>query len=801
MNLYILLAILPLVSTQSFSKSHLGFPEAWDGDKYKELYCPSKNIPKFLDGYFLCQLSASYGDINAEPGHRLNHMIDAIGAVGSFHISKGEVIFSSQYYPSLPYKIWEFYDRNMSLASVPWAGWSDYNLTAMTRWEQVPGNPNSARFHPNLDFWKVGKRIVAGTEAPHWVGYEFDVKSLSNFHLFNFTEDNNVFGNKKSPMIPISMAIHERNDPDGTIWGSFSAMNFEEQRFYQGIFTLDVNGVRKVVGMYDYGVWDSNSCGSNDEYIGDKTLLPGYIHSITSTENYVIIPITSLLINPCKFKEPPMTNIRSAIQKGGLWGMDFHDMVPIRFLIFNKKTKQFSTQKPLEVFPSMFVTHQLNAFEKPDGNIVADMVVYDSPDPYMKYFYTDFLTKNLYPATARILRFTLDASQHRVMYNYLTPQETVAGDFPQINKQYEQKPYQWVYMVEHPFASDNKIMKINIDDTTGARNKEFKTDASFILHEPWFVPNPSSRSEDDGVLLIRALDTNENKGVLLVVSADTMQEIGRAYVPISIPFGFHNRYFSKSDLGLAPGVQGNLFSSQPRNAEMKKFQRPYASTPKFANTQTTTLGRYNIITTRSTPASSTTTVQNVPITTTTTSTPSTTTTTEAKIETVTTQKPLPTTTTPTTTRKPIAVPTQQNPKVPRWWPLMSSTTSQPWWMKAQMTQTSTLPSLFKQTNQNPLQNKQGNSIEGVNTIDNVESTSLELIYDQTLSTLCSWLPKVITSISNDICLQQGKKAVKWMGPIASSYSSSLQPTQQTKEKINNLPGIPAVKPKMHPVQN
>lgn len=153
-------------------------------------------------------------------------------------------------------------------------------------------------------------------------------------------------------MIPISMAIHERNDHDGTIWGSFSAMNFEEQRFYQvhifcnskfsafldqsiqtifshedyrllvyldvfvclvyrgsrvailappvlstpiakkeqpgtktttinrgayflwislefqGIFTVDRNGVRRVVGLYDYGVWDTNACGPNDEYIG-----------------------------------------------------------------------------------------------------------------------------------------------------------------------------------------------------------------------------------------------------------------------------------------------------------------------------------------------------------------------------------------------------------------------------------------------------------------------------------------------------------------------------------------------------
>lgn len=86
-----------------------------------------------------------------------------------------KVVFSAQYYPSRPYKIWEFYDRNMTRSSVPFVGWSDYNITAMNKWDQIPLNSNSAQFHPNLDFWKVGKKIIAGTEAPFWVGYEFDV--------------------------------------------------------------------------------------------------------------------------------------------------------------------------------------------------------------------------------------------------------------------------------------------------------------------------------------------------------------------------------------------------------------------------------------------------------------------------------------------------------------------------------------------------------------------------------------------------------------------------------------------------
>jgi hypothetical protein len=38
----------PTAFGQSIKNVHLGFPEAWDGDKFPQMYCPSKNIPKFL---------------------------------------------------------------------------------------------------------------------------------------------------------------------------------------------------------------------------------------------------------------------------------------------------------------------------------------------------------------------------------------------------------------------------------------------------------------------------------------------------------------------------------------------------------------------------------------------------------------------------------------------------------------------------------------------------------------------------------------------------------------------------------
>ena len=89
----------------------------------------------------------------------------------------------------------------------------------------------------------------------------------------------------------------------------------------------------------------------------------------------------------------------------------------------------------------------------------------------------------MYPSTARVLRFTLDIRTFRVMYSYLVPQaseihcwfgygtvqETLAVDFPQVNHAFDSRPYQWAYLLEHPFAGGNRILKVNVNEPTGKR--------------------------------------------------------------------------------------------------------------------------------------------------------------------------------------------------------------------------------------------------------------------------------------------------------------------------------------------
>ncbi|KAI6241615.1 Carotenoid oxygenase domain containing protein [Aphelenchoides fujianensis] len=56
-----------------------------------------------------------------------------------------------------------------------------------------------------------------------------------------------------------------------------------------------------------------------------------------------------------------------------------------------------------------------------------------------------------------------------------------------------------------------------------------------------------------------------------------MTEIGRAYVPISIPFGFHNRFFSKRELGMPEGFQAGIYGASESRRE--KFLKVTTAPP------------------------------------------------------------------------------------------------------------------------------------------------------------------------------------------------------------------------------
>ncbi len=138
-----LFLLWPLLSTaQNLRGVELGFPEKWEGDRFKREPCEVQTnhpLPEFLDGYFLCQTSAAYGRDMDPDAQRLNHLLDGLGAVASWELNRGgDVRLSGAYYPAEPYKIWQFYDRDMRKSTVAWpAVFSVWNQTAANLWSMV----------------------------------------------------------------------------------------------------------------------------------------------------------------------------------------------------------------------------------------------------------------------------------------------------------------------------------------------------------------------------------------------------------------------------------------------------------------------------------------------------------------------------------------------------------------------------------------------------------------------------------------------------------------------------------------
>ena len=62
--------------------------------------------------------------------------------------------------------------------------------------------------------------------------------------------------------------------------------------------------------------------------------------------------------------------------------------------------------------------------------------------------------------------------------------------------------------------------------------------------EPVFVPRPNGADRLDGVIVSVVLDGQRGRSFLLVLDAQSFEEVGRAFAPHVIPFGFHGEFKS-----------------------------------------------------------------------------------------------------------------------------------------------------------------------------------------------------------------------------------------------------------------
>ncbi len=85
---------------------------------------------------------------------------------------------------------------------------------------------------------------------------------------------------------------------------------------------------------------------------------------------------------------------------------------------------------------------------------------------------------------------------------------------------------------------------------SGNSYKFFTAGPRVALAEPWFVSQPGATQEDQGIVVVRGLDIDLNKALVYLLDAHTMHLIYTTLAPASVPFGFHNRFYTRAQLGM-----------------------------------------------------------------------------------------------------------------------------------------------------------------------------------------------------------------------------------------------------------
>ncbi|XP_014051170.1 beta-carotene oxygenase 2b isoform X5 [Salmo salar] len=295
---------------------------------------------------------------------------------------------------------------------------------------------------------------------------------------------------------------------------------------------------------------------------------PSYYHSFAMSENYVVFIEQPIKMDLLKIVTAKLRG--KGISEGVYWDPK-QDTV---FHLVDKHKGQTSSVKFHTKALSVF--HQINAFEE-DGFLMLDMCCSDNGEAINNYLIQnlrksgealDQVYNTMYRAFPR--RFVLplnvtnntptgvnlntrpasSATSFKTAIDKVVCQfEDLHGEdlyeyggleFPQINySKFNTRPYRYFYGCGFRHLVGDSLLKIDLE---GKKVKVWYQKGLFPS-EPVFVPSPEAVEEDDGVILSVVVTPTEDKSTfLLVLDAKTWEELGRAEVPVNIPYGFHGTF-------------------------------------------------------------------------------------------------------------------------------------------------------------------------------------------------------------------------------------------------------------------
>lgn len=254
---------------------------------------------------------------------------------------------------------------------------------------------------------------------------------------------------------------------------------------------------------------------------------PAYMHSFGMSADHLILTEFPLVVNPINLRlsgKPFIQNYR--------WQ-------PERGIVFHVIAKDTGEIVYIGKTDATFAFHHVNAFAD-NGALAVDVVVYADASIIDQLYLSPLRADAPITATGKLVRFNVPLVDGAPI-----TRRTLADvplELPRINSaRCAGKPYRYLWGTGIEVEGDFLDSIVKIDLETGAVATWHQV--GLYPGEPVFVPSPTAKCEDDGVLLSVVVDIANDRSFLLVLHAGTHAELARAETPHTIPFHFHGAFF------------------------------------------------------------------------------------------------------------------------------------------------------------------------------------------------------------------------------------------------------------------
>ncbi len=439
-------------------------------------------IPTWLSGTLVRNGPARFevGD------RRVNHWFDGLAMLRRYAVDDGDLRYSNRFLRTAAYAD-AMAGRLVGQFGTDTRGWRRILQTLSSLGVPDPTD------NTNVHVARLDGEYVALTEAPSRIA--FDPETLSTQGQFSFDDE-----------LPEHMtAAHLVDDPHRDELVGFTTQFGRNPQYH--LYRLGRHSrSRELIASID-----ANG--------------PAYIHDCSVTADHVVIVEPPLVLSVIRALNP--------FSEGAIDMLDWQPDQGTRVIVVDRDTGEVVAEP---TFGPAFTFHHVNAYV--DGEtVVLDLVEFSDGEIVDSMALAE-LDGDGFPAVpdAHLMRYRLDLDS-----NTLSRTRRYDGgmELPRVPRLIVGRKHRYAYGQATDRAGANGLVKVDCE--TGIAREWWQR--GVYVEEPIPVQHPDADSEDDGVVLATALDTEAERTSLLIFDATTLDLQARAVLPHAEPFGFHGRFF------------------------------------------------------------------------------------------------------------------------------------------------------------------------------------------------------------------------------------------------------------------